>query len=691
MSPEVMDAICQSCLVRTQVEGLLVESLSVMADVIPVDYSEEAHGLPVVPAMSHSDLKDHQRADPTVREVIHQLESGEKIPPTVRSELPELPLLLREFTKLEMIEDILYRKRQENEQHVYQLVLPADLRESVLHSLHNDMGHPGIERTLDLVRARFYWPRMAMYVEQKIKACGRCVRRKTLTERAAPLVNIRTSRPLELICMDFLSLEPDTSNTKDILVLTDHFTKFAIAIPTPNQKARTVAKCLLDNFIIYFGIPERLHTDQGSDFESKLIKELCAMTGIKKCHTTPYHPRGNPVERFNRTLLAMLGTLEPKQKSKWIEYVKPLVHAYNCTRNEVTGYSPYELMFGRCPRLPIDLAFGLPICEKKCPSHSQYVQNLKSRLKESYQIASKNSARSAKRNKTRFDQRVLPSKLEVGDRVLVRNVRVRGKHKLCDKWEQDVYVVVKCAGDLPVYTVKPECKDGPLRTLHRDLLLPCGFLPMTDVERSTEIVPVTKSQIRRRTKKCQESSEDSAEGENCEQEEIPFYLVPPPLEFKMEEPLRQSSPPDDVENSVVPTISPVEKQPVEIFPDSESLESVVEMESIEPESSVEEQPDVSAEQGPPHSEDLSDLGSPVGETVPVPDPEISLNGSPNLDGINQINDIPPRRSTRHRVAPKRLQYTTLGNPLILVVQTLLHSLSDALVLTPTTSSDVHIV
>lgn len=98
------------------------------------------------------------------------------------------------------------------------------------------MGHLGIERTLGLVRIHFYWPRMASDVEQKIKTCERCVRRKTPPEKAAPLVTIQATRPLELICMDLLSLEPDTSSTKDILVLTDHFTKFAVAIPPANQK-----------------------------------------------------------------------------------------------------------------------------------------------------------------------------------------------------------------------------------------------------------------------------------------------------------------------------------------------------------------------------------------------------------------------------------------------------------------------
>lgn len=101
--------------------------------------------------------------------------------------------------------------------------------------------------------------------------------------------------------MDFLSLEPDQSNTEDVLVITDHFTKYALAIPTSNQKAKTVAKCLWEQFICHYGYSEHLHSDQGPDFESHLIRELCEVTGVRKVRTTPYHPRGNPVERFNIT------------------------------------------------------------------------------------------------------------------------------------------------------------------------------------------------------------------------------------------------------------------------------------------------------------------------------------------------------------------------------------------------------
>ncbi|KAK3517157.1 hypothetical protein QTP86_005119 [Hemibagrus guttatus] len=124
----------------------------------------------------------------------------------------------------------------------------------------------------------------------------------------------------KLVCMDFLTLEPDRSNTTDVLVITDHFTIYALAIPTPNQKAKTVAKCLWEQFICHYGYPECLHSDQGRDFESHLIKELCDVAGVRKVRTTPYHPRGNPVERFNRTLLCMLGTLENKKKGCWKEH-----------------------------------------------------------------------------------------------------------------------------------------------------------------------------------------------------------------------------------------------------------------------------------------------------------------------------------------------------------------------------------
>ena len=144
---------------------------------------------------------------------------------------------------------------------------------------------------------------------------------------------------MDLVCMEFLSLEMSAGGYEHILVITDHFTRYAQAIPTRNQSVKTTARVLFDNFICHYGFPSRLHSDQGPNFESEVIKELCSIANIDKSRTTPYHTMGNGMpERFNQTLLYMLGTLEDDQMSGWKTYVPSLVHAYNSTRHESTGY-----------------------------------------------------------------------------------------------------------------------------------------------------------------------------------------------------------------------------------------------------------------------------------------------------------------------------------------------------------------
>lgn len=183
----------------------------------------------------------------------------------------------------------------------------------------------------------------------------------------------------------------------------------------------------------------------------------------------------------------------------------------------MTGFSPYELMFGRQPRLPVDLAFGLPVSSQP-KSHSQYVHDLKGCLEESYRVATENASKTAERNKQRFDKRVVESTVEAGNQVLVRNVRVRGKHKLVDKWESDGHTVVKRVG---VYTVKPEGKDGPFRTLHRDLLRPCGFIPVAEPKQSPKQT-INKPRTRRQSQ--MEIKDDSeVAGCNSESEDDDYY------------------------------------------------------------------------------------------------------------------------------------------------------------------------
>ena len=284
---------------------------------------------------------------------------------------------------------------------------------------------------------------MTSDTEQWVSNCERCIKRKSKTDVRAPLVNICSFYPLELVCIDYLTLEPSKGNISNVLVITDHFTRFSVAIPTRNQTAKTTAEALYNEFIVKYGIPARLHSDQGANFESSIIRELCEIIGMEKSRTTIYHAAGNGMtERLNRTLISMLGTLETEKKKNWKQYIAPLVQAYNSIRHESTGFTPYMRLFGREPKLPIDIAFGLKE-NLELKSYSEYITDLQGKIKDLFDIVHKNADKSREKQKMYYDLKARAAKLIEGDRVLIKILAHEGKHKLADKWADDVYVVTK--------------------------------------------------------------------------------------------------------------------------------------------------------------------------------------------------------------------------------------------------------
>ena len=284
------------------------------------------------------------------------------------------------------------------------------------------------------------------------------------------------------------SLERSKGGIENVLVITDHFSRYAQAYPTKNQTAKTTARVLFDQFIVHYGFPARIHSDQGQTFESNLIQELCKIAGVAKSRTTPYHAMGNgQVERFNQTLLQMLGTLEEYQKSDWKAHVPTLVHAYNATIHDSTGYSPYFLMFGRHPRLAIDAFLGLTPDTISAKQKTEYARKLKECLHFAYRAAEKIAKMSAEKQMAHYDLKVRHSNLKPGDRVLVKNVGLRGKRKIADRWERNPYVVKsQPIPDIPVYEVIPENPHArKTRLLHRILLLPFSSINPREDQRSS--------------------------------------------------------------------------------------------------------------------------------------------------------------------------------------------------------------
>ena len=220
--------------------------------------------------------------------------------------------------------------------------------------------------------------------------------------------------------------------------------------------------------------PEKILTDQGCNFESQLVADLCELMGVQKIWTSPYHLQTNgQCEIFNSTLINMLGILPKEKKSEWKNHVGTLVHAYNCTQNSATGFSPYYLMFGRQPQLLVDVALGLAPHTITESNTTKFVQKLREWTMWAHKKVETFQAKEAKRNKWNYDKKGRAAALEVGDMVLVHVTAFKGWHKMQDRWENREYVVEKWPyPDSPVYVVCPRDGEGHSWTLHRNYLLP---------------------------------------------------------------------------------------------------------------------------------------------------------------------------------------------------------------------------
>ena len=153
---------------------------------------------------------------------------------------PEVKSLLKFRKSLKLVKDILYRKtytdNSSSKKILWQLTVPKAYRSRALAGCHDDVGHQGGMRTLSLLRERFFWPGMQSEAIQHVLKCTRCLRRKT-PSHVAPLQPIHVTQPLELVHMDYLSLEPSKGNIENVLVITDHFTRYALAYPSKTQTA----------------------------------------------------------------------------------------------------------------------------------------------------------------------------------------------------------------------------------------------------------------------------------------------------------------------------------------------------------------------------------------------------------------------------------------------------------------------
>ena len=441
------------------------------------------------------DLKSLQ-ADDDELAVVRSWVQANKRPEfaTIAAEGYILKSLWNQFPCLELLDGLLVR-RQENldEDNVvtFQVIVPMKARRSILYACHDmkTSGHLGVTKTVSKIKQKFYWPGLQSDVRSYIAGCDACSKRKgPIPSKRAPMQIVISGFPMERIAIDILGELPETPRgNKYIVVIGDYFTKWTEALPIPNMEACTVAKVLVENVLCRFGIPQVIHSDQGRQFESNLFQEMCKLLGIHKTRTTPYHPQSDGmVERFNRTLAAMLSAYVSENHRDWDEQLPYVTMAYRSTEHETTGMSPNMLMFGREVSTPLDLVYELPNLSKPIPSN-QWVWELRDRIERAHTLVRQYTQQAMHRQKRNRDSRMSFETFKIGDQVFVHFPvkKVGTSAKLTPFWRGPF----KVTGKLSEVLYKVNCgRNNAEQIIHCDRIKLCrqqvlrGELEQSDIE-----------------------------------------------------------------------------------------------------------------------------------------------------------------------------------------------------------------
>lgn len=265
-------------------------------------------------------------------------------------------------------------------------ICPVTFRQPVIWEIHQS-HHSGINKTLRRIRMTWYWPGMVADVRRMVRTCEVCQAAKhSRTTSSGNRQRLYAGRPWQVVSVDLVGPFPETprGNTT-ILVLTDHFTRWRDAIPLVDGTAEVVAHALEHRVFCYLGLPERVHTDQGAQFESKLMHELCQLWGVEKSRTTPYRPQANGVvERGNRDLGdALRALLLGGSEDDWDLLLPQLMRSFRATPHASTEETANFMMFGRELRLPDQLVHGS--APPDTTTRAQYACDMRDRLQQAYE------------------------------------------------------------------------------------------------------------------------------------------------------------------------------------------------------------------------------------------------------------------------------------------------------------------
>ena len=318
-----------------------------------------------------------------------------------------------------VIESLLYKYENDGKMRLF---VPETFRTKLLTESHSGKcaGHLSGKKIFKQLAVKYFWPNMQSECINSALKCRICAHARNPKSNEPPMKIVRTSEPFELICVDILDVGPSNSNFRYICVAVDHFSKYVIAVPIPNKSAEAVAKALVENIILIYGAPKRIHSDRGKEFVNAIIKEILTTLKIEQTVTAGYDPNANGlVERINQIIIGMLKRSTASNWT-WPERLPYLIFAYNSTPSETTGFSPYNLILGKPPNLPFE-EMSLAVNPLYTIDDETYIQLFRENLVQLIDKAKENSEKAQGKSKIWYDSqpKVTANKFKIGDRVMV--------------------------------------------------------------------------------------------------------------------------------------------------------------------------------------------------------------------------------------------------------------------------------
>ena len=358
-------------------------------------------------------LASLQRADSELKPLVEYLETGTL--PAVDKDARKIVLGSPQYT----LEDgILYRVEGDG---TLRVVPPTDMREGIFTVAHGGRfgAHLGEAKVYSEMRRHYWWGGMRRDISRWTRGCIVCATRNVGRAVKVPLTPIPVSGPFDRVGVDVIQFPRSRQGHQYAVVFVDYLTKWPEVFPVADQSATTIADLLVKEIVSRHGVPSEVLSDRGKAFLSGLMQEVQKLLGFRKANTTAYHPQTDGlVERFNRTLTAMLAKTVDKKGPDWDEILPYVLFAYRACQQSSTQESPFFLLYGRDPRLPSPAILS-PKETRAIADLKEYGIELHSRMSEAWELARQQITRAQQHQKHMYDRDTKKVPFRTGERVFL--------------------------------------------------------------------------------------------------------------------------------------------------------------------------------------------------------------------------------------------------------------------------------